>query len=148
MKNKKLVSKIGAIALCAVMAVGSVVSANAAVVDDSEVGSLGYGRKVISLNSTGQTVLCKKGYKFPNSNITVSKDFKMAQIKLGKGETFKYTLCSNVGCDRDKVRVEACAYKSIINLKKNKAEILRMNIFEYDQEKHMRQTYEETRGCV
>ncbi|CBK82532.1 hypothetical protein CCU_07540 [Coprococcus sp. ART55/1] len=23
-----------------------------------------------------------------------------------------------------------------------------MNIFEYDQEKHMRQTYEETRGCV
>lgn len=33
-------------------------------------------------------------------------------------------------------------------LKKNKAEILRMNIFEYDQEKHMRQTYEETRGCV
>lgn len=118
MKNKKLVSKIGAIALCAVMAVGSVVSANAAVVDDSEVGSLGYGRKVISLNSTGQTVLCKKGYKFPNSNITVSKDFKMAQIKLGKGETFKYTLCSNVGCDRDKVRVEACAYKSIINLKK------------------------------
>lgn len=38
MKNKKLVLKIGAIALCAVMAVGSVVSANAAVVDDSEVG--------------------------------------------------------------------------------------------------------------
>jgi len=33
-------------------------------------------------------------------------------------------------------------------LKKNKAEILRMNIFEYDQEKHIRQTYEETRGCV
>lgn len=118
MKNKKLVSKIGAIALCAVMAAGSVVSINAAVVDDSEVGSLGYGRKVISLDSTGQTVLCKKGYKFPNSNITVSKDFKMAQIKLGKGETFKYTLYSNVGCDRDKVRVEACAYKSIINLKK------------------------------
>ena len=27
-----------------------------------------------------------------------SKDFKMAQIKLGKGETFKYTLYSNVGC--------------------------------------------------
>ena len=61
MKNKKLVSKIGAIALCVVMAVGSVVSINAAVVDDSEVGSLGYGRKVISLDSTGQTVLCKKG---------------------------------------------------------------------------------------
>ena len=118
MKNKKLVSKIGAIALCAVMAAGSVVSINAAVVDDSEVGSLGYGRKVISLDSTGQTVLCKKGYKFPNSNITVSKDFKMAQIKLGKCETLKYTLYSNVGCDRDKVRVEACAYKSIINLKK------------------------------
>lgn len=31
MKNKKLVSKIGAIALCAVMAAGSVVSINAAV---------------------------------------------------------------------------------------------------------------------
>ncbi len=60
MKNKKLVSKIGAIALCAVMAAGSVVSINAAVVDDSEVGSLGYGRKVISLDSTGQTILQKR----------------------------------------------------------------------------------------
>lgn len=86
MKNKKLVSKIGAIALCAVMAVGSVVSANAAVVDDSEVGSLGYGRKVISLDSTGQTVLCKKGYKFPNSNITVSKDFKWHRLSSEKAK--------------------------------------------------------------
>lgn len=57
MKNKKLVSKIGAIALCAVMTVGSVVSANAATVDDnSEVGSrgssTGYGTLDLKMETT------------------------------------------------------------------------------------------------
>ena len=33
-------------------------------------------------------------------------------------------------------------------LEKHRAEAKAMSIFEYDQEKYMRQTYEETRGCV
>lgn len=87
MKNKKLVSKIGAIVLCAVMTVGSVVSVNAA---HAMYESQGYGNKALKMETTGQTVLCKKGYKFPNSNVTVKSEYKMPQIKLGKGETFRY----------------------------------------------------------
>lgn len=86
MKNKKLVSKIGSIALCAVMAVGSVVSANAAVVDDSEVGSLGYGRKVISLDSTGQTVLCKKDISFQTPILLCQKILKWHRLSSEKAK--------------------------------------------------------------
>lgn len=118
MKNKKLVSKIGAIALCAVMAVGSVVSANAATVDDtSEVGSsgssTGYGTLDLKMETTGQTVYCKKGYVFPNSDVKVDKEFKMPQIKLGKGETFRYYLYNYRQTTGAGDPVVPAAYKSV-----------------------------------
>lgn len=119
MKSKKLVSKIGAIALCAVMAVGSVVSTNAAVVDDdSDVGytptSTGKGKTAIThMETTGQTVLCKKGYVFPNSNVKVDKEFTMPQIKLGKGEIFRYYLYDYAVTDAGGDEYYPIAFKSV-----------------------------------
>ena len=118
MKNQKLVLKLGAIALCAVMAVGSVVSANAATVDDnSEVGSYGsstgYGTYDLKMETTGQTVYCRKGYVFPNSDVKVDKEFRMPQIKLGKGETFRYYLYNYRDTTAGGDRVVPAAYKSV-----------------------------------
>ena len=118
MKNKKLVSKIGAIALCVVMAVISVVSVNAAAVgDNAEVGyngsSTGYGALDLKMETTGQTVYCKKGYVFPNSDVKVDKEFKMPQIKLGKGETFRYYLYNYRQTNEAGDPVIPLAYKSV-----------------------------------
>ena len=82
MKNKKLVSKIGAIALCAVMAVGSVVSANAAVVDDSEVGSLGYGRKV----QQDKPYFAKKDISFQTPILLCQKILKWHRLSSEKAK--------------------------------------------------------------
>lgn len=109
MKVKRLLSKLGIIAICLVMgAVSSVVSGSAAEAG-SEVSSVdsgyseGTGRRDIDLETTGQLLLCKKGYKFELTNVKVDKDFTMPQIKLGKGETFKFYLYNTyikdvVGC--------------------------------------------------
>lgn len=96
--NKKLLSKIGAICMCAVLAVSSVIVANAASRHDFQETSKGVGNKNIKTETTGQTVLCKKGYKFPNSSVIVRSDFKMPQIKLGRREVFNYYV-TYVGAD-------------------------------------------------
>lgn len=97
MKVKRLLSKLGIIAICLVMGVCSVVSGSAAEAG-SEVSSVdsgyseGTGRRDITLETTGQRLSCKKGYKFELTNVKVVRNFTMPQIKLGKGETFKFYL--------------------------------------------------------
>lgn len=97
MKVKRLLSKLGIIAICLVMSICSIVGSSAAEAG-SEVSkgnkdfSAGTGRGDIVLETTGQKLLCKKGYKFELTNIKVDEDCTIPQIKLGKGETFKYYL--------------------------------------------------------
>lgn len=108
MKIKRLLSKLGIIAICLVMGVCSIVGSSAAEAG-SEVSkgnkdfSAGTGRGDIVLETTGQKLLCKKGYKFELTNIKVDEDCTIPQIKLGKGETFKFYLYNTyikdvVGC--------------------------------------------------
>lgn len=97
MKIKRLLTKLGVIAICLVMGVCSVVSSSAAEAG-SEVSSVdsgyseGTGRRDITLETTGQRLSCKKGYRFELTNVKVVRNFTMPQIKLGKGETFKFYL--------------------------------------------------------
>lgn len=78
--NKRVLSKIGVICMCIVLAVSSVVAVNAASRHDFTEISEGVGNRNIKMETTGQTVLCRKGYKFPNSSVTVRSNFKMPQI--------------------------------------------------------------------
>lgn len=96
--NKRILSKIGAICMCIVLAVSSVIAVNAASRHDFKETSKGLGNKNIKMETTGQTVLCRKGYKFPNSSVTVRSNFKMPQIKLGRREVFNYYV-TYVGAD-------------------------------------------------
>lgn len=108
MKVKRLLSKLGVIAICLVMGVCSIVGSSAAEAD-SEVSSVGSGysegtgRRDLTLETTGQRLSCKKGYRFELTNVKVVRNFTMPQIKLGKGETFKFYLYNTyikdvVGC--------------------------------------------------
>lgn len=80
--NKRILSKIGAICMCIVLAVSSVIAVNAASRHDFTETSKGVGNRNIKMETTGQTVLCRKGYKFPNSSVTVRSNFKMPQINV------------------------------------------------------------------
>lgn len=96
--NKRILSKIGATCMCIVLAVSSVIAVNAASRHDFTETSKGVGNKNIKMETTGQTVLCRKGYKFPNSSVTARSNFKMPQIKLGRREVFNYYV-TYVGAD-------------------------------------------------
>lgn len=108
MKVKRLLTKLGVIAICLVMGACSVVGSSAAEAG-SEVSSVGSGysegtgRRDLTLETTGQRLSCKKGYRFELTNVKVARNFTMPQIKLGKGETFKFYLYNTyikdvVGC--------------------------------------------------
>ena len=107
--NKRILSKIGAICMCIVLAVSSVIAVNAASRHDFTETSKGVGNRNIKMETTGQTVLCRKGYKFPNSSVTVRSNFKMPQIKLGRREVFNYYV-SYVGTDANKRVYDVVAY--------------------------------------
>lgn len=107
--NKRILSKIGAICMCIVLAVSSVVAVNAASRHDFTEILKGVGNRNIKMETTGQTVLCRKGYRFPNSSVTVCSNFKMPQIKLGRREVFNYYV-TYVGADVNWKSPEVEAY--------------------------------------
>lgn len=123
MKVKRLLSKLGIIAICLVMGVCSIVGSSAAEAG-SEVSkgnkdfSAGTGRGDIVLETTGQKLLCKKGYKFELTNIKVDEDCTIPQIKLGKGETFKYYLYNAFITDSVGSPVMVGIYKLTAEVKK------------------------------
>lgn len=124
MKVKRLLTKLGVIAICLVMGACSVVGSSAAEAG-SEVSSVGSGysegtgRRDLTLETTGQRLSCKKGYRFELTNVKVVRNFTMPQIKLGKGETFKFYLYNTYLKDVVGSPAMIGIYKPTATVKKN-----------------------------